>query len=82
MKGKSPEIWGDGEQTRDLVYIDDVVKMIIKSAEIDYSGILNIGTGRSISFKDIVEKIKKILNSKVDPVFIPKKGIRDILSSI
>jgi len=73
MNGKIPEIWGDGEQTRDLVYIDDVVKMIIKAAEVEQTGIVNIGTGESISFKDLCKKIKYILNSDIEPQFVPKK---------
>jgi len=73
MNGKSPEIWGDGGQTRDLIYIDDIIAMILKSAEINYTGIINLGTGESISFKETVKRIKKILNSNVDPTFVPKK---------
>jgi len=73
MNGKSPEIWGDGEQTRDMIYIDNVVAMILKATEIDYTGILNIGTGESISFKEMAKRIKNILNSGVDPIFVPKK---------
>ncbi|HIH51959.1 SDR family NAD(P)-dependent oxidoreductase [Candidatus Pacearchaeota archaeon] len=73
MEGKSPEIWGDGSQTRDMVYIEDLVKMIIKSAEIDYSGILNVGSGESVSFKELIEKINKILKVNIKPKFIPKE---------
>jgi UDP-glucose 4-epimerase len=73
MNGKSPEIWGDGGQTRDLIYIDNLIEMILKSTEINYTGILNLGTGESISFKEMVVRIKKILDSNVEPVFVPKK---------
>jgi UDP-glucose 4-epimerase len=73
MRGKSPEIWGDGSQTRDFVYIDDVVKSIIKAAEIDYTGVVNVGTGKSISFRDALNTIKKSLNAEIDPIFIPKE---------
>ncbi|MGA2130348.1 MAG: NAD-dependent epimerase/dehydratase family protein [Candidatus Pacearchaeota archaeon] len=73
MNEKSPEVWGDGSQTRDFIYIDDVVSMIIKSAEIDYTGIVNVGSGGEVSFRDLIEKIKGILNSKVEPVFVPKE---------
>jgi len=73
MKGKTPELWGDGNQTRDFVYIDDLVSMIIKSAEINHTGIVNIGTGNSFSFKELIEEIKKILNSNIEPIFIPRE---------
>lgn len=73
MNDRAPEVWGDGNQTRDFVYIDDLIKMIIKSAEIEHTGIINLGTGKSSSFKDLIERINKILGSKKEPVFVPKK---------
>ncbi len=73
MAGKAPEVWGDGEQTRDLIYINDIVKMILKSAEINYTGIVNVGTGESFSFKNLIEKIKYLLNSDINPVFIKRE---------
>ena len=73
IAGKAPEIWGDGKQTRDFVYVDDAVSMIIKSAEIDYTGLINIGSGEETSFKELVAKIKKILNSDVEPTYIPRE---------
>jgi len=72
--GKTPEVWGDGEQTRDFVYIDDIVKMAIKAAEIDYRGIVNIGTGKSISFTELLNIIKDNLKKSAEPIFIPKES--------
>jgi UDP-glucose 4-epimerase len=50
MNDKSPVIFGDGKQTRDFIYIEDVADGIIVAAETDYIGIVNIGTGRQTSF--------------------------------
>lgn len=72
MNGKVPEIWGDGTQTRDFIYIEDVVKSIIKAAEIDYTGVVNVGTGKPISFIDALKIIKNSTGADIDPVFIPK----------
>ncbi len=69
MEGKAPEIWGDGSQTRDFIYIDDIVAMAIKSAEIDYTGVINVGTGKSVSFKELLNIIKENLNTNIEPVF-------------
>ncbi|MDP3966112.1 MAG: NAD-dependent epimerase/dehydratase family protein [archaeon] len=74
LNGKSPEVWGDGSQTRDFLYIDDLTKMIIKSAEADYTGIINVASGEFVNFKELLGKIKNILQSDIEPVFIPKKG--------
>jgi len=72
MEGKSPVIWGDGNQTRDFVYIDDIVEMVILSAEVGHKGVVNVGTGRAISFKNLLESIKITLNAEKQPEFIPK----------
>ncbi len=74
MNGKAPEVWGDGNQTRDFIYIDDIVKMIIKSAEIDYTGRVNVGTGKSASFRELLEIIKEVFNTEIEPKFIPKEA--------
>ena len=73
MDGKAPEVWGNGEQTRDFVYIDDIVKAIIKSAEVDYVGIINVGTGNPLSFKDLLNIIRESIDTLVEPVFVPKE---------
>lgn len=74
LKNKSPLIYGDGNQTRDFIYVDDVIKSIIKSAEIDYNGIINIGTGEEASFNEIVEIINKKLNKNIKPKYIKKES--------
>ena len=73
MNDKSPIIFGDGKQTRDFIYIEDVVKSIIASAESDYCGILNVGTGKQTSFNDILSTINKVLGKNVKAQYIPKQ---------
>ena len=73
LAGKAPEIWGDGSQTRDFIHIKDIVKSIIKASEIDHKGIINVGTGKAISFREILEIIKKQTNLEINPFFIPKE---------
>jgi len=73
MSGKAPEVWGDGKQTRDFIYIDDIVTMILKAAETNYTGIVNVGSGGEVSFRDLIEKISNILNVNIQPIFVPKE---------
>jgi UDP-glucose 4-epimerase len=54
---KSPLIYGDGKQTRDFTYVDDVVKANILAAESDETGIFNIAGGNRISINDLAYKI-------------------------
>ena len=55
----------EGQQLRDFVYVDDVVDAIIKSltSEKARGQIINIGSGKPIKIKKIIEKIKRISNS-------------------
>lgn len=66
------EIFGDGNQTRDFVYIDDITEAINKLFKLNFVGILNIGSGRSISFMEIINLIKKYFkNLKVKYISKP-----------
>jgi len=69
-QGKRPVIWGDGTQTRDFIYIDDIIDNILDAK--DEKGILDIGTGKNISFNEIVAAINRELNTNIEPVYIEK----------
>ena len=60
LRGETPTINGTGEQTRDFVYIDDVVKANLLAAEHDQEGIFNIGTTKEISVNDLYRSIVRI----------------------
>jgi nucleoside-diphosphate-sugar epimerase len=49
------QIWGNGEQVRDFIHIDDVIEGTMKAVELDYKGPLNLGWGRPTSFNDLAE---------------------------
>jgi len=70
MNDKSPIIFGDGEQKRDFIYIEDVVKAVIRAAEIKYTGIINVGTGKPVSFNRVVEIINCELGKEIEPKYI------------
>ena len=52
-------IFGDGKQTRDYVYVDDVVEANLRAAEADVTGPVNIGLGRQKSVLDVVSALKQ-----------------------
>lgn len=59
-KGETIKIWGDGEDVRDYIYIDDAITAILEV--INYSGperIFNIGTGKGYSIHDLLSIIQK-----------------------
>jgi GDP-L-fucose synthase len=58
------ELWGDGSPSRDFLYVDDAAQAAILAAErYEKSEPINIGSGREITIKELVELIKKIMNA-------------------
>jgi UDP-glucose 4-epimerase len=53
-EGRTPTVYGDGTQTRDYVYVGDVVAANLRAAELDVTGPLNVGTGVETSVLDLV----------------------------
>ncbi len=56
---------GDGTQTRDFIYIDDVVKQIISAAQGSYNGILPIASGMQTSILSVAIEIAKLTGAKI-----------------
>ena len=70
MEDRKPVIWGNGEQKRDCIYIDDLVECIVKVANhIDPPKIMNVGTGIEHSYNEIVEIINKVLGTEIEPIY-------------
>jgi UDP-glucose 4-epimerase len=72
LKGENPIVFGDGTQSRDFVYIDDVVEAIVQCAERDVPPIVNIGSGKAYSFNDVVKLINELLGKNVKPKYVAK----------
>lgn len=73
LRGEQPVIFGDGSKRRDFIYIDDVNDFLIlcsKDSRAD-GKIFNLGSGENYSILEIYNLIKKLMDSKVDPVFKP-----------
>ena len=62
MAGRAPVIYGDGTQTRDFIYVKDITRALKLAMDSDFSGALNVGTGKSYSFSEVAE----ILADKID----------------
>ena len=73
LEGKPAEIYGDGEQTRDFVYIGDIVKANINACKSDYNGIVNIASGEKLTINRLYEIVKNTLNSDLDPKYLPER---------
>ena len=65
---------GDGTPERDFIYVGDVVDALILAAQAGTSGVYNVGTGKSYSLNQVVEKISEIAGKKVKVVHLPATG--------
>lgn len=73
LRGKQPVINGNGKQTRDYVYVSDVVdanSLVLKDA---VTGIYNIGTGKETDVNTIFDKLAKLLASDMKKIHGPEK---------
>jgi len=72
LNNKPLTIYGDGKNTRDFIYIKDVVKANILS--LNKEGIFNIGTGKETSINELVEIFEKIINKKLKRKYLNKNS--------
>ena len=69
LSNEQPIIYGDGNQTRDYVYVMDVIEAMILSSKTEENLFLNIGTGIETSVNQLVEIMKDKFNSDIEPIY-------------
>lgn len=84
MQGKRPVIFGDGSQTRDFVYVANVVhaNMLALTTPDKLNGCcVNIGTGVRTSLNDLVRELNTVLGTNLEPIYeAPRTG--DVMHSV
>jgi len=78
------EIWGDGEQTRSFMFVDDCVEGLLRLMASEYHEPLNLGTDRLISINGLVDLISKIAGSTSsrDMTWVDPKVCADVTAII
>lgn len=69
--GGSVEIWGDGEQTRSFLYIDECLEGTMRLARSDFAGPVNIGSSEMVTINQLARMAMEIAGKKVKTVHIP-----------
>jgi nucleoside-diphosphate-sugar epimerase len=87
LSGTPPTIYGDGLQTRDFTYIDNVVQANLRACEAPKEAcgrVFNIACGERVSLLDILEIVYKLSGRRVAPKFEPSRpgDVRDSLADI
>jgi Nucleoside-diphosphate-sugar epimerases len=81
LNKESPLIFGDGEQTRDFIFIDDVVQANILSMDSRAEGIFNIAGGERISLNVLATHLCELTGSSLAPQYLPQRQ-GDIIHSV
>lgn len=70
--GKSPVVYGDGSQTRDFTYVDDVVRANLRAMVVEDIGgeVFNVGTGNTTSINDMIALINGALGTDIKTEFV------------
>ena len=63
------EVWGDGNQTRSYLFIEDCVEATLKFFDSKFQGPLNIGSEEQVSINQMIEIIENIANYKVNKIY-------------
>ena len=74
IKNRNIKLFGKGEERRDHVYIEDLIKVLKKCIELNAIGTINLASGNVYSFKYLASKVIKVTNSKSKLIYIRRNG--------
>ncbi len=64
LRGETFTVFGDGRQTRDFVFVEDVAAAVLRAAESDATGVYNVGTGQAIEILELADTIQRLTGGK------------------
>ena len=75
LKDKPPTVYGDGEQSRDFTYIDNVVEanLLAARAKQTKGEVANIACGEAVTVNAIIDMINKIVGKNIKPTYLPSR---------
>lgn len=86
LAGKRPTIFGDGLQSRDFTYVENVVQgNLVAAASREATGrIFNVACGRQYSLLELIDSINRVLGTTIEPIFADARAgdVRDSLADI
>jgi UDP-glucose 4-epimerase len=86
LAGRRPTIFGDGMQSRDFTYIDNIVhgNLLAAEAPAAVGRTINVACGESYNLVQLVEGINRVLGTRLEPIFEPARAgdVRDSLADI
>ena len=87
VTGARPTIYGDGQQTRDFTYVENVVQANLKAAAATTEAcgrVFNVGNGEAVSLLGLLQTLNALMGTAIEPIFKPARAgdVRDSLADI
>jgi UDP-glucose 4-epimerase len=86
LEGRRPRIYGDGEQTRDFTFVENVVRanLLAVERELEPGTVINVGAGERISINQLFAEIARLVGSELRPEYAPARSgdVRDSLAGL
>lgn len=82
QKGEKLSIYGKGEQTRDFIYVDDVVSANMAAMQSKEDGVFNISTSKETSINELFEIINSLAGNKASKQYLPARSGDQARSSL
>jgi UDP-glucose 4-epimerase len=87
LTGSRPTIFGDGQQTRDFTYVENVVQANLKAAAAPTEAcgrVFNVGNGEAVSLLGLLQSLNELMDTAIEPFFKPARtgDVRDSLADI
>ena len=75
LRDRKPTVFGDGEQSRDFTYVDNVVDANLLAARAEHTAgeVLNIACGEAVTVNAIIDMINELLGKSIEPVYDPPR---------
>ena len=77
LKDQPPTVFGDGEQSRDFTYVDNVVEANLLAARVEHTAgeVLNIACGQAVTVNETIDVINELLGKDIRPLYdAPRPG--------
>jgi nucleoside-diphosphate-sugar epimerase len=71
LTNQRPTIFGDGEQTRDFTYVENIIdaNLLAMEADVAPGGVYNVACGQAVTLNQLVGQLRELIDSDVEPVY-------------
>src|SRR6476469_4380486 len=71
LTGERPTIFGDGEQSRDFTYVENVIEanLLAMAADVAPGGVYNVACGDAVTLNQLVAELRELVDSDIEPVY-------------